>query len=141
MAKRAIGTVKVRVPGGEATPGPPLGPVLGQRQIKTPEFVKDFNAKTSKMKGQLLNTYITIYEDKSYSYVVKGVSTVSLIKKKLGLEKGSGEPNKVKVTNMSKQQLEELAKEKLEYMSANDVEAAKKIVAGTARSMGITVEK
>ena len=99
MAKKVVGIVKVRIPGGEATP-PPLGPALGQKQIQIAAFVKDFNAKTSKMKGQLLNTYITVYEDKTYTFVTKGTSTSTLIKKKLGIEKGSGEPNKTKVATI-----------------------------------------
>ena len=131
---------KVRIPGGEATPAPPLGPALGQKQIQIAAFVKDFNAKTSKMKGQLLNTYITVYEDKTYTFVTKGTSTSTLIKKKLGIEKGSGEPNKTKVATINQKQLEEIAQEKMAYMSANDIEAAKKIVAGTARAIGIKVE-
>ncbi len=139
MAKRVVGIVKVRIPGGEATPAPPLGPALGQKQIQIAAFVKDFNAKTSKLKGQVLNTYITVYEDKSYTFVTKGERTAQLLKKKLGLDKGSGEPNKTKVATITQQQLEEVAKEKMEYLSANDLEAAKKVVAGTARSMGIKV--
>ncbi|TKZ25486.1 50S ribosomal protein L11 [Brachyspira catarrhinii] len=140
MAKKIVGIVKVRISGGEATPAPPLGPALGQKQIQIAAFVKDFNAKTSKQKGQLLNTYITVYEDKTYTFVTKGTSTSTLIKKKLGIEKGSGEPNKTKVASINQKQLEEIAQEKMTYMSANDIEAAKKIVAGTARAMGIKVE-
>lgn len=140
MAKKIVGIVKVRISGGEATPAPPLGPALGQKQIQIAAFVKDFNAKTSKLKGQLLNTYITVYEDKTYTFVTKGTSTSTLIKKKLGIEKGSGEPNKTKVASINQKQLEEVAQEKMAYMSANDIEAAKKIVAGTARAMGIKVE-
>lgn len=140
MAKKIVGIVKVRIPGREATPAPPLGPALGQKQIQIAAFVKDFNAKTSKLKGQLLNTYITVYEDKTYTFVTKGTSTSTLIKKKLGIEKGSGEPNKTKVASINQKQLEEIAQEKMTYMSANDIEAAKKIVAGTARAMGIKVE-
>lgn len=140
MAKKIVGIVKVRIAGGEATPAPPLGPALGQKQIQIAAFVKDFNAKTSKQKGQLLNTYITVYEDKTYTFVTKGTSTSTLIKNKLGIEKGSGEPNKNKVASINQKQLEEIAQEKMTYMSANDIEAAKKIVAGTARAMGIKVE-
>ena len=140
MAKKIVGIVKVRIPGGEAPPAPPLGPALGQKQIQIAAFVKDFNAKTSKLKGQLLNTYITVYEDKTYTFVTKGTSTSTLIKKKLGIEKGSGEPNKTKVASINQKQLEEIAQEKMTYMSANDIDAAKKIVAGTARAMGIKVE-
>ena len=140
MAKKIVGIVKVRIPGWEATPAPPLGPALGQKQIQIAAFVKDFNAKTSKLKGQLLNTYITVYEDKTYTFVTKGTSTSTLIKKKLGIEKGSGEPNKTKVASINQKQLEEIAQEKMTYMSANDIDAAKKIVAGTARAMGIKVE-
>lgn len=140
MAKRIVGIVKVRIPGGEATPAPPLGPALGQKQVPIASFIKDFNAKTVKFKGQLLNTYITVYEDKTYTFVVKGTSTSILIKKKLGIEKGSGAPNKEKVAIITYKQLEEIAKEKIEYMSANDMESAMKIVAGTARAMGIKIE-
>lgn len=137
MAKKIVGIVKVRIAGGEATPAPPLGPALGQKQIQIAAFVKDFNAKTSKQKGQLLNTYITVYEDKTYTFVTKGTSTSTLIKKKLGIEKGSGEPNKNKVASINQKQLEEIAQEKMTYMSANDIEAAKKIVAGTARALSL----
>lgn len=140
MAKKAVGMVKVRIPAGEATPAPPLGPALGQKQIQIPVFVKDFNAKTMKQKGQLLNTLITVYEDKSYTFVTKGTPTALLIRKKLGIEKGSSEPNKTKVATITQAQLEEIAKEKFEYLSANDIEAAKKIIAGSARAMGIKVE-
>lgn len=141
MAKKVVAVLKVRIPGGEATPAPPLGPALGQKQIQIPVFVKDFNAKTSKLKGQLLNTLITVYEDKSYSFITKGTPTSVMIKQKLGIQKGSSESNKTKVATMTKVQLEELAKEKLEYLSANDIEAAKKIIAGSARAMGVEIEK
>jgi len=141
MAKKITGIIKVRIAGGEATPAPPLGPALGQKQIQIPAFIKDFNAKTSKMKGKILNTLITVYEDKSYTFVTKGESTSTLIKKKLGIDKGSGVPNKTKVATITQAQLEEIAQEKLEYLSANDIEAAKKIVAGSARAMGIKVEQ
>ena len=141
MAKRIVGVLKLRIPAGEATPAPPLGPALGQKQVQIPVFIKDFNAKTAKFKGQLLNTLITVYEDKSYTFVTKGTPTSVMIKQKLGLAKGSSEPNKTKVATMTKVQLEELAKEKLEYLSANDIEAAKKIIAGSARAMGVEIEK
>jgi len=140
MAKKVVGVVKVRIRGGEATPAPPLGPALGQKQVPIAMFCKDFNAKTTKQKGQLLNTLITVYDDKSYTFITKGTPTSELIKKKLNIQKGSSEPNKTKVASITQQQLEEIAKEKMEYLSANDIEAAKKIVAGTARAMGITVE-
>ncbi len=141
MAKRIVGVLKLRIPAGEATPAPPLGPALGQKQVQIPVFIKDFNAKTAKFKGQLLNTLITVYEDKSYTFVTKGTPTSVMIKQKLGLAKGSSEPNKTKVATMTKVQLEELAKEKLEYLSANDIEAAKKVIAGSARAMGVEIEK
>lgn len=141
MAKKIVGVLKLRIPAGEATPAPPLGPALGQKQVQIPVFIKDFNAKTAKLKGQLLNTSITVYEDKSYTFVTKGTPTSVMIKQKLGLAKGSGEPNKTKVATMTNAQLEELAKEKLEYLSANDIEAAKKIIAGSARAMGVEIEK
>lgn len=141
MAKKVTAIIKVRIPAGEATPAPPLGPALGQKQVPIPVFCKDFNAKTQKFKGSLLNTLITVYDDKSYSFVTKGTPTALMIKEKMGLKKGSSEPNKQKVGELSKVQLEEIAKEKMEYLSANDIEAAKKIVAGTARAMGITIEE
>ena len=140
MAKRVVGIVKVRIPGGEATPAPPLGPALGQKQIQIAAFVKDFNAKTSKMKGQLLNTYITVYEDKTYTFVTKGTSTSTLIKKKLGIEKGSGEPNKTKVATLTRAQAEEIAKTKMPDLNAADLDAATEMIKGTARSMGIVIE-
>ncbi|MBI4977347.1 MAG: 50S ribosomal protein L11 [Spirochaetes bacterium] len=141
MAKKVTGMVKVRIPAGEATPAPPLGPALGQKQVPIALFCKDFNAKTMKMKGQVLTTIITVYEDKSYTFITKGSPTSMLILKRMKIEKGSSTPNKIKVGTLAKKDLEEIAKEKMEYLSANDIEGAKKIVAGTARSMGVNVEE
>ncbi|MEK6796601.1 MAG: 50S ribosomal protein L11 [Spirochaetota bacterium] len=142
MAKKVVGMVKVRIPAGEATPAPPLGPALGQKQVPIALFCKDFNAKTMKVKGQILNTVITVYDDKSYSFITKGTPTSTLILKRMKQEKGSGTPNKVKLPGvLSKKDLEEIAKEKMDYLSANDIEGAKKIVAGTARSMGVITEE
>lgn len=140
MAKKVTGKVKVRIPAGEATPAPPLGPALGQKQVPIALFCKDFNAKTSKMKGTVLNTIITVYDDKSYTFITKGEATAAMIKKKINLDKGSSEPNKIKVSSITRAQLEEIAQEKLQYLSANDLDAAVKVVAGTARAMGVKVE-
>ena len=140
MAKKVKTIVKLNLPAGEATPAPPVGPALGQHGIPIMDFIKEYNARTSKMKGQVIPAVITVYEDRSFTFITKLPPVAAMIKKKLALEKGSGKPNTEKVGKLTKIQVEEIAKEKLGDLNANDVEAAKKIVAGTARSMGIDVE-
>lgn len=141
MAKKIKIVLKLNLAAGEATPAPPVGPALGQHGVPIMEFIKEYNAKTAKMKGQIIPAVITVFEDRSFTFVTKLPPVAAMIKKKLSLQKGSGKPNTEKVGKLTKIQLEEIAKEKMADLNANDVEAAMKIVAGTARSMGIDVEK
>ena len=140
MAKKIKTLVKLNLPAGEATPAPPVGPALGQHGIPIMEFIKEYNAKTAKLKGQIIPAVITVYEDRSFTFITKLPPVSAMIKKKISLQKGSGKPNTEKVGKLTKAQVEEIAKEKMPDMNANDLEAAKKIVAGTARSMGVDVE-
>lgn len=141
MAKKIKIILKLNLAAGEATPAPPVGPALGQHGVPIMEFIKEYNAKTAKMKGQIIPAVITVYEDRSFTFITKLPPVAAMIKKKLSLQKGSGKPNTEKVGKLTKAQLEEIAKEKMGDLNANDVVAAMKIVAGTARSMGIDVEK
>ena len=140
MAKKIKTIVKLNLPAGEATPAPPVGPALGQHGIPIMDFIKEYNAKTIKQKGQIMPAVITVYEDRSFTFVTKLPPVAAMIKKTITLEKGSGKPNTEKVGKLSKAQIETIAKEKMADLNANDIEAAKKIVAGTARSMGVDVE-
>ena len=140
MAKKVKTIIKLQIPAGAATPAPPVGPALGQHGVPIMEFIKEYNAKTAKMKGQIIPAVITVYEDRSFTFITKLPPVAAMIKKKLSLQKGSGKPNTEKVGKLTQIQLEEIAKEKMADLNANDVEAAKKIIAGTARSMGIDVE-
>jgi large subunit ribosomal protein L11 len=141
MAKKIKIILKLNLAAGEATPAPPVGPALGQHGVPIMEFIKEYNAKTAKMKGQIIPAVITVFEDRSFTFITKLPPVSAMLKKKLNLTKGSGKPNLEKVGKLTKAQLEEIAKEKMADLNANDVEAAMKIVAGTARSMGIDVEK
>lgn len=141
MAKKIKTFIKLNLAAGEATPAPPVGPALGQHGIPIMEFIKEYNARTAKQKGQVIPAVITVYEDRSFDFVTKLPPVAEMIKKKMGLPKGSGKPNTEKVAKMSKKQLEEIANEKIKDLNANDIQAAMKIVAGTARSMGVEVEK
>ena len=141
MAKKIKIILKLNLAAGEATPAPPVGPALGQHGVPIMEFIKEYNAKTAKMKGQIIPAVITVFEDRTFTFVTKLPPVAAMIKKKLSLQKGSGKPNTEKVGKLTKVQLEEIAKEKMADLNANDVAAAIKIVAGTARSMGIDVEK
>lgn len=138
--KKIMKVVKIRAMGGSATPAPPLGPALGQAGVDIGGFVKRFNDQTQDRKGQLLPIVITVYEDRSFVFKVKSPPASVLIKEKLKLTKGSGEPNKKKVGTITKVQLQEIAKIKMDDLSANDIEAAVKIIAGTAKNMGVVVE-
>jgi len=141
MAAKAIKTtVKVLLPAGAATPAPPLGPILGQHGVAIMDFVKAYNEKTADKKGEILPALITIYEDRSFTFEIKSAPVSEMIKKKLSLPKGSGAPNRDKVGKLNQVQLTEIAEAKMQDLNANDIEAAKKIVAGTARSMGVEVE-
>ena len=142
MATKKIKTViKVNLPAGEATPAPPLGPALGQHGVAIMEFVKQYNERTAEMKGNTVPAVITIYEDRSFDFVTKLAPVADMIKKELGIEKGSGATPREIAGTMSQAQLTKIAQEKIKDLNTEDLDAAKKIVAGTARSMGITVEE
>lgn len=140
MAKKVKTVIKLNLPAGEATPAPPVGPALGQHGVPIMEFIKEYNAKTAKQKGQTIPAVITVYEDRTFTFITKLPPVAAMIKKKLSIQKGSGKPNTEKVGKLTKAQVEEIAKEKLADLNTDNIEAAKKIVAGTARSMGIDVE-
>ena len=140
MAKEVEALVKLQIPAGGATPAPPVGSALGQYGVNIMDFVQAFNNDTASRQGEIVPVEITIYVDKSFTYITKTAPASYLIKKALGLESGSPEPHKEKVGNLSQEQLKEIAEAKMEDLNANDIEAAMKIIAGTARSMGITVD-
>ncbi|MBN1899651.1 MAG: 50S ribosomal protein L11 [Spirochaetes bacterium] len=140
MAKQVATIIKLQIPAGKANPAPPVGPALGQHGVNIGEFVKIFNEKTAKMGDTIIPVVITVYKDRSFTFITKTPPAAVLIRKALGLEKASGQPNKEKVGKLTQKQLEDIAKQKMEDLNANDVEAAKKIIAGTARSMGVEVE-
>lgn len=140
MAKVVKKVVKVKAKGGQANPAPPLGPALGQAGVDINKFCTEFNARTKDKMGQELPVVVTVYEDRTFSFVVKQPAVSTLIKLALKIDSGSGEPNKKKVGNLSKAQLRKIAETKMPDLNANDIEAAEKIVAGTARSMGVTVD-
>ena len=139
MAKKITGIVKLQIPAGNATPAPPVGPALGQAGINIMEFCKAFNARTQSQAGLIIPVVITVYADKSFTFITKTPPAAVLLKKAAKLDKGSGEPNKEKVGNVSRKQVREIAELKMVDLNANDVEAAMRMVAGTARSMGIEV--
>ena len=141
MAKKILGYVKLQLPAGKATPAPPVGPALGQYGVAIPNFTKDFNEKTKNMIGDTVGVIITVYGDRSYSFVVKTPPAAFLIKKACGLQSASATPNKVKVAQLSKEQLKAIAEKKMPDLNAASLEAAMSMIAGTARSMGITVEE
>lgn len=141
MAKKIKTIVKLQIAAGKANPAPPVGTVLGPQGINIQEFCMKFNEKTKSMGDTIIPAEITIFEDRSFTFITKTPPAGVLIKKALGIEKGSGEPNKTKVGTLSKQQLHDIAKTKLPDLNANDLEAAKKIIAGTARNMGVKVEE
>ena len=140
--KKIVAMIKLQCPAGKATPAPPVGPALGPHGVSAPQFVQQFNDRTKSMEpGLIIPVIITVYGDKSFSFILKTPPASVLIKKALGLEKGSAEPHKVKVGKLPKAKLEEIAKIKMPDITANDIDAAMKIVAGTARSMGVEVDK
>jgi large subunit ribosomal protein L11 len=139
VAKPVKANIKFRVPAGKATPAPPVGSTLGAHGVNMMDFINAFNDQTREMDG-LLNVKVAVYEDRTFTFSVKGESAAQLIRKAAGIEKGSGVPNKTKVATLSKSQVRELAEKKMNDMNANDVQAAEKVIAGTARSMGIEVE-
>jgi large subunit ribosomal protein L11 len=140
MAKRILGVVKLQISAGKATPAPPVGPALGQYGINMMEFIKSYNEKTAAQTGTIIPVEITVYEDRSFTYVLKTPPAAELLKKAAGVEKGSGVPNREKVGKVSQAKVREIAELKMVDLNANDVDAAMKIIAGTARSMGIEVE-
>ena len=141
MAKKVTAVVKLQLPAGKATPGPPVGSTLGPHGINIPMFTKDFNDKTKDKEGLVIPVVITIYADRSFTYVMKTPPAPVLIKKACSIESGSATPNRSKVAKLTKAQLEEIAKMKMPDLNAASVEAAMSMIAGTARSMGITVEE
>ncbi|HEX9973010.1 MAG TPA: 50S ribosomal protein L11 [bacterium] len=140
MAKKVIGTIKLQIPAGSANPSPPVGPALGQHGVNIMEFCKAYNAKTQDQKGLIIPVIITVYSDRSFSFVTKTPPASDLLKKAAGLEKGSGEPNRQKVGKVTRTQVREIAEMKMKDLNAFSVESAEKMIEGTARSMGITIE-
>jgi len=141
MAKRElIETFKIMAPGGQATPAPPLGPVLGAKGVNPGQFIQQFNAATGQLNGKVVGCIVRVFSDRSFEFDVKTSPTSVLIKEAAGVEKGSGEPNTKKVGSISRPQIEAIANEKMEDLNAADLDAACRIVAGQARSMGVTVE-
>ena len=141
MAKKVNGYIKLQVPAGSANPSPPIGPALGQQGVNIMEFCKQFNAQTQKLeKGLPIPTVITVYSDRSFTFVMKTPPAAVLIRKAIGIEKGSGTPNTAKVGKISRKQLEEIAKMKQPDLTAADLDAAVRTIAGSARSMGVDVE-
>lgn len=139
MAKKATGTIKLQLPAGAANPAPPVGPALGAAGVNIMAFCKDFNARTKEQAGTILPTVITVYQDRSFSFITKSPPAAVLLKKAAGIAKGSGVPNKEKVGKVKRQQIAEIAETKKKDLNANSVEAAHRIIEGTARSMGIEV--
>ena len=140
MAKKEIGFIKLQIPAGKANPAPPVGPALGQHGVNIMEFCKAFNAKTQEKMGKIIPVEITVYADRTFSFITKTPPAPSLILEAAGLKKGSGEPNKEKVGSITSAQVREIAKTKMPDLNASDVDSAMRMVAGTARSMGIVVE-
>lgn len=140
MAKKIKGYIKLQIPAGKATPSPPVGPALGQYGLNIMDFCKAFNARTADQEGLIIPAVITVYSDKTYSFITKTPPAAVLIKRALNIAKGSPEPNREKVGKLSQAQLEEIAKIKMPDLNVYDLEAAKKIVAGSARSMGVEIE-
>ena len=140
MAKKVTGIIKLHITAGKATPAPPVGPALGQHGVNIMDFCKAYNARTAKEEGMIIPVVITVYQDRSYTFITKTPPASMLLKKAAGLAKGSGAPNKDKVGKISGKQLEDIAKLKMPDLNCFDLEQAKLIVAGTARSMGIEIE-
>lgn len=140
MAKKIAKKIKLQIPAGKANPAPPLGPALGQAGVNIGEFVNQFNEKTREMMGDIVSTEITVYDDRSFTFIMKSSPASSLLLKAAGIQKGSGKNATKKVGTVTKAQVREIAEKKLEDLNANDVEAAMKIIEGSARSMGIEVK-
>ena len=140
MAQKVTGYIKLQIPAGKASATPPVGPALGQHGVNIMAFIKEFNEKTKNDVGLIIPVVITVYADRSFTFVTKTPPAAILIKKACGIESGSGVPNKTKVAKITKAQIKEIAEKKMPDLNANDVEAAMSMIAGTARSMGVTVE-
>ncbi len=139
MAKKITGYIKLQIPAGKATPAPPVGPALGQHGVNIPAFTKEFNARTANDVGMIIPVIITVYSDKSFTFITKTPPAALLIKKACGISSGSGSPKAKKVASITRAQLEEIAKLKMKDLNAADLDAAVSMIAGTARSMGVTV--
>lgn len=141
MAKKVTTFIKLQIPAGAANPAPPVGPALGQHGLSIQDFCTQFNAQTADRKGDILPVVISVYEDKTFSFITKTPPAAELIKKELGITKGSAVPHKDKVATLTKAQLKKIAEQKMPDLNANDVEAAMLVIAGTARSMGVKIEQ
>ena len=141
MAKKVVGFIKLQIPGGQANPAPPVGPALGQHQVNIMQFCQAFNAATADKMGTIIPVEISVYEDRSFTFITKTPPAAILLKQAAGVDTGSGTPNREKVAKVTKAQLQQIAETKMPDLNANDVEAAMRIIAGTARSMGVTVAK
>ncbi|GAV24025.1 50S ribosomal protein L11 [Carboxydothermus pertinax] len=139
MAKKVVAVVKLQIPAGKATPAPPVGPALGQHGVNIMAFVKEYNERTAQQAGMIIPVEITVYEDRSFTFVTKTPPASDLLKRAVGIESGSGQPNKKKVGKITRAKVREIAELKLKDLNANDVEAAMRMIEGTARSMGIEV--
>src|SRR5881392_2358890 len=140
MARKVLTEIKLQVPAGAANPAPPVGPALGQHGVNIMEFCKSFNAQTQDQGGTIIPVVITVYEDRSFTFITKTPPAAVLIKEALGLDKGSGEPNRMKVGRLSREQVERIAETKMPDLNARDIDQAARIIAGTARSMGVEVD-
>ncbi len=140
MAKKVTAVVKLQIAAGKATPAPPVGSTLGPYGINMMEFIKGYNERTASQVGSIIPVEITIFEDRSFTFITKTPPAADLIKKALNIKSGSGQPNKVKVGNLTREQVRAIAETKMPDLNANDIDAAMKIIAGTARSMGVTVD-
>ena len=140
MAKKVTGQIKLQIPAGQATPAPPVGPALGQAGVNIMDFVKNFNARTASQQGLIIPVVVTVYADRSYTFITKTPPAAVLLRKAAGVEKGSGEPNKKKVGKVTRAQVEEIARTKMPDLNAASLEAAVRTVEGTARSMGLEVQ-
>ena len=140
MAKKVVGFVKLQIPAGQATPAPPVGPALGQKGVNIMEFCKQFNARTQDKQGLIIPVVITVFSDKQFTFITKTPPAAVLLVKEAKIEKGSGEPNRVKVAKVTREQVKKIAEMKMPDLNTTDIESAISMVAGTARSMGIVVE-
>ncbi len=140
MAKKVVGFIKLQIPGGAANPAPPVGPALGQHQVNIMQFCQAFNAATADKNGTIIPVEISVYEDRSFDFILKTPPAAVLLKQAAGVDKGSGVPNRDKVATVTSEQVRQIAETKMPDLNANDIDAAMKIIAGTARSMGFVVE-